>query len=346
MQFPVLDNLLLKNSSGLPVKDFLQQLVQEYPFYTPAHFFLLQQLAETEAGYEQQAAKTALLFNNPYWLHFQLQQTQQAAPAKPTPVIAMYENNTVNSASITEHEDANHAALSNNTESCTNGSKITTTAIQTVEVEDLNTDNDDDNAELVAAHENPKPVTFISKAEIGVNLGPAENNITDAAQKEDNENLNADNDDDNAVIISETVTSAEETPKIDLAGSIKSAENEHAPAFEPMHLVDYFASQGIKLSDEVLTTDKLGKQLKSFTEWLKTMKKIHTPTPTEGTDVAVQAMAEKSNVENEVVTEAMAEVFNQQGKTAKAIELYEKLSLLNPLKSAYFAAQIKKLKEE
>ena len=45
--------------------------------------------------------------------------------------------------------------------------------------------------------------------------------------------------------------------------------------FEPMHLVDYFASQGIKLSEEVQTGDKLGKQLKSFTEWLKTMKKVH-----------------------------------------------------------------------
>jgi hypothetical protein len=36
-------------------------------------------------------------------------------------------------------------------------------------------------------------------------------------------------------------------------------------SFEPLHTSDYFASQGIKLSEEVQSSDKLGKQLKSFT---------------------------------------------------------------------------------
>ena len=52
----------------------------------------------------------------------------------------------------------------------------------------------------------------------------------------------------------------------------------------------------------------------------------------------------QSNVEGEIITESMAEVFARQGKTAKAAELYQKLSLLNPLKSAYFAAKIEQLK--
>jgi hypothetical protein len=117
--------------------------------------------------------------------------------------------------------------------------------------------------------------------------------------------------------------------------------------FEPMHMVDYFASQGIKLSEEALQTDKLGKQLKSFTEWLKTMKKVHPEKVmaiAQQTEVLVQNLAEKSNVEDDVLTEAMAEVFAMQGKNNKAIEVYEKLSLLNPLKSAYFAAKILPLK--
>ena len=38
--------------------------------------------------------------------------------------------------------------------------------------------------------------------------------------------------------------------------------------FEPLHASDYFASQGIKLSEDALGADKLGKQLKSFTAWL------------------------------------------------------------------------------
>ena len=44
--------------------------------------------------------------------------------------------------------------------------------------------------------------------------------------------------------------------------------------FEPYHTVDYFASQGIKFREEEKPVDKFSLQLKSFTEWLKTMKKL------------------------------------------------------------------------
>jgi hypothetical protein len=117
--------------------------------------------------------------------------------------------------------------------------------------------------------------------------------------------------------------------------------------FEPLHATDYFASQGIKLSDVVLNDDKLGKQLKSFTSWLKTMKKVHPDKliPVSAlVEATVQNQAAKSNIEEEVLTEAMAEAFTQQGKHIRAIETYEKLSLLNPAKSAYFAAKIESLK--
>jgi hypothetical protein len=36
-------------------------------------------------------------------------------------------------------------------------------------------------------------------------------------------------------------------------------------------------------------------------------------------------------------------VLEQQGKAQKAVELYRKLSLLHPEKSAYFASQIQRL---
>ena len=117
--------------------------------------------------------------------------------------------------------------------------------------------------------------------------------------------------------------------------------------FEPLFATDYFASQGIKLSEEVQASDKLGKQLKSFTEWLKTMKKVNVdklPDVSEATQKAVEHMAEKSNKTEDIVTEAMAEVFIQQGKNSKAIEIYEKLSLQIPSKSVFFADKIKNLK--
>lgn len=44
-----------------------------------------------------------------------------------------------------------------------------------------------------------------------------------------------------------------------------------------------------------------------------------------------------------LVTEPLAELYVEQGKTEKAIELYKKLSLLNPEKRTYFASRIKDL---
>ncbi|MEP6711197.1 MAG: hypothetical protein ABJA37_02220 [Ferruginibacter sp.] len=131
--------------------------------------------------------------------------------------------------------------------------------------------------------------------------------------------------------------------------SLKREEPENIDELiiEPLYASDYFASQGIKLSEEAQPTDKLGKQLKSFTEWLKTMKKVHDSKLPEGNeqfDATVQRLAEKSNKEDEVVTEAMADAYLQQGKTAKAADIYLKLSLLNPAKSAFFAAKIEQLK--
>jgi hypothetical protein len=45
------------------------------------------------------------------------------------------------------------------------------------------------------------------------------------------------------------------------------------------------------------------------------------------------------------VTEAMAEVYLKQGLREKAIEVYDKLSLQNPLNSHIFADKISQIKE-
>lgn len=118
--------------------------------------------------------------------------------------------------------------------------------------------------------------------------------------------------------------------------------------FEPYHTVDYFASQGIKLSQEDVSKDKFGRQLKSFTEWLKTMKRLPVTELSKRMDASsetnVQHLAEDSVHDSDIVTEAMAEVWIKQGNKQKAIETYNKLGLLNPSKKAYFADLIENLK--
>ncbi|MBS1512939.1 MAG: hypothetical protein JST86_19005 [Bacteroidetes bacterium] len=314
---PLPDFFQQQNKTGLSLPAFLQQVATEHPYFTPAHFFALQQMDAVNSNYVEQAAKTALLFNNPYWLQFQLEHAGKETTTEILPLIP----------SVAEVPE--------------------------------NSDNDDDSSPVtvVAIAEQELPVTEETTTvveEPGIsyadNTGDTEENVV--------------NDDDNAVMVSSepvAAATAENTETEDDTAMKKQKEeikiplptlkntpvSNALPAFEPMHLVDYFASQGIKLTDDLQGADKLGKQLKSFTEWLKTMKKLH---PADGganagaADIAVQVLAAKSNKEDSIITETMAEVLTQQGKIAKAVEMYEKLSLLNPAKSAFFAAKIEQLK--
>ncbi len=114
---------------------------------------------------------------------------------------------------------------------------------------------------------------------------------------------------------------------------------------EPYHTIDYFASQGIKTRIEDEPKDDLGTKVKSFTAWLKTMKRIH-PTPAEESESAdLSGVNEVKNESPElIVTESMAEVYLKQGLRDKAIEVYHKLSLQNPTNSGSFAAKIEQIK--
>jgi len=115
----------------------------------------------------------------------------------------------------------------------------------------------------------------------------------------------------------------------------------------PYHTIDYFASLGIKINIEG-EKDDLSMKVKSFTAWLKTMKRLQPGAETvtiKDIQSILDTNNEKENPADAVFTEAMAEVYLKQGLTEKAIEVYDKLSLQNPLNSHIFADKISKIKE-
>ncbi len=113
------------------------------------------------------------------------------------------------------------------------------------------------------------------------------------------------------------------------------------------HTVDYFASQGIRLQVDEQQQDKLGKQMKSFTEWLRTMRRLPqagAPQLEKINEEAILQQASTSLEEKDIVTEAMAEVLVKQQNIQKAALIYHKLGLQYPEKRAYFVAKIEALK--
>ncbi len=70
-------------------------------------------------------------------------------------------------------------------------------------------------------------------------------------------------------------------------------------------------------------------------------------TPPEEYQLKNLKIGEGSNVEDEnLISETLAQIHLQQGRTGRAIKIYEKLILLNPAKKDYFASQIEKLKRK
>ncbi len=117
---------------------------------------------------------------------------------------------------------------------------------------------------------------------------------------------------------------------------------------ERLHTIDYFASQGIKIDLANIPQDKLTTHLRKFTDWLKQMKQADGKPQYLATSLEMEnAVAETAKISNEtreILTETMADVLVQQGQVDKAIQLYIKLSFLNPEKSSYFAGKIEQLK--
>jgi hypothetical protein len=119
----------------------------------------------------------------------------------------------------------------------------------------------------------------------------------------------------------------------------------------PLIVKDYFAAQGIELDLSKVPQDKFTTQLRSFTAWLKVLKQQTENEPNlaemgEEQEKMIAIIAEKANNVTDVITEAMADIWEKQGNNSKAIDIYSKLSFIFPEKSVYFASRIEQLKQK
>ena len=289
-----------------------EEIAKKYPWCSIAQISLLQYYKiNNSTAFDKQANKTAMVFNNSSWLNWQLHLVSQ-------------QTNKVQSHSetfgeIKDQDDTEpHKIFEESVEKESEISSIT----------EVNT-KDEKEPDKKFEKNDVQESEITSITEINTKLESEPEKIVEPNPEDDEANAK----------IQQSLSQI----------SLQANTTEDSIAFEPLHTVDYFASQGIKITEDPITNDKLGSQVKSFTEWLKSMKKIHKENPAAGdeqTDKAIQKIAEHSNADADVVTEALANVLIDQNKIEKAIAMYEKLSLINPSKSAYFAAQIDRLKNK
>jgi hypothetical protein len=286
----------------------LERNANDYPCSSLAGFLLLYHYKKTNhPGFDTLAKKTALHFSNPLWLEFLLSQTDEKTA----------ESQVDHSPECREEQ---HEAIEKPEE-----------IVQPLYEPTSENNIQNEPEEIAAALHEP---TLKNDIEEAIEI---KSSGDDTPQPDENEN---------PALMPEI--SPEETFQPDIK-QILEARNPVVEeiGFEPLHTVDYFASQGIKITEEPATNDKLGNQVKSFTAWLKSMKRLHPSNSGDqntATETLIQNSAEESNIKTEILTEAMAEVLVKQDKKEKAIEMYNKLSLINPSKSVYFAAKIESIK--
>lgn len=166
------------------------------------------------------------------------------------------------------------------------------------------------------------------------------------------------------------VEAANEEEESTSSGPIKifpmaAAEEETELIFQPLYTDDYFAYKRLKHPEEADDLNEQGAaEMKSFTSWLRQMKdnfagktskdwyhqqlhRMYEEDEEPEVSETVEKMAMDSIVfNNDIVSETLAEIWVRQQQYGNAIKIYQKLSLLNPDKNAYFAQKILDLKSK
>lgn len=314
----------------------LVQLVKDYPYFAPAQIALAAKYkSQGHVNTQTQIQKTGLFVSNTKWLQFQLMDLSAVNFTKKEPSSeSTSNNNLLANIDIPSIEDVKQMM----------GEKPIQKEIL------ANENSQTEHVEVEPISESPIPAIESTNAVQTQNI--VDKALDSDLKPEELQELPVDKE--------ENTNFSEQAPLNDIHSQIsKLKEQWHKPVDEnekltfetdPYYTIDYFESQGIKFDYKSNANDDLTKKMLKFTDWLKRMKnpsnKAFQQTNEQGEelDKAIQGIAQSSNQPKEIVTETMAEIFEKQGDLEKAIQLYIKLSFLNPQKTAYFAARIQKLK--
>jgi hypothetical protein len=240
--------------------------------------------------------------------------------------------------------------------------------------------DEDDEEEIVAADEEE---TVVAMEAMDVEEDFEEEIEADDHYIED-ENYDdsyLDEEDEEEEVIHENIVAADEEEEYDEEETEETevkAENDENLIL-PIYTEDYFLHQGIQVSNNIPTVDKqeeaapgLLMRMMSYSEWLNHFKTHGEKAREEEQDQkALKTMWQKEKLaaaieeENEEIpenvfemavnsitkeegmaSEPLAEIYVKQGKYDAAIDMYKKLSLRNPQKSAYFARKVEEILKE
>ncbi len=328
--------------------DELQALAQQYPYSSIVHFLHTSKLKETfDRHFPEAVSHTALYFNNPHWLDYQLSDENERGIIKK---FNIEENEEASSISDPLAEDQKPFKPNSYpiTENNSSEDELDIDLEPYAHVERKTEVNADIEDEIERIEDSIIEPTLVDDDNIG--LDEIEEPIFTSTFPETEADIEANE---------ESIFTQKEDeiiPPITNLADASSSNQSQEPldktpegqliGFDPYHTVDYFASQGIKLVDKE-DKDDLGLKVKSFTAWLKTMKKLQPTTlnPSENNISKTESTEEPFQKAELIVTEAMAEVYLKQGMAEKAIDIYTKLSLQNPSNSHIFANRILAIKQ-
>jgi hypothetical protein len=138
-------------------------------------------------------------------------------------------------------------------------------------------------------------------------------------------------------------------------------QEETTLTFQPLYTDDYFAYKRLKEPENAEELNEKGMaDMRSFTDWLREMKhsfakkadkdwyhqqlhRIYVDDDPEVSEAVEKMAMESITLNDDIVSETLAEIWARQRQYQTAIQIYQKLSLLNPNKSAYFAQKIQEL---